>query len=310
MTKPPIFIVGPGGVGTYLAAKLSAKRPVQLIGRESRPNAKVSLSGASYHDELDLPVFSWTEVGTLPKNSLVFVCTKAFQLEGALDDLRAHSEDTESLSVYLFQNGLGVYDEASRWLPDVQFGRAICKFGAALDRYRFPAVLSIVGAEGGIEVAGGSQPQELVDLFIDSGIPSLSRPSITEIEWKKAIWNSSLNGLCALLGAPNGIVLRDPDIQTAFRGLMEEAALVAGAEGIFFTSSDFEAMTQATEAVADNMNSMLQDMQARRPTEVGWLNGAILQRANQQGLEVPRNQLIYSMIRYFEKTYPSDAGKD
>jgi 2-dehydropantoate 2-reductase len=52
---------------------------------------------------------------------------------------------------------------------------------------------------------------------------------------------------------------------------------------------------------ARNTSSMLQDLRAGRPTEIEWINGAIVQLAAHHGIEVPCNRLLVELVRWLER---------
>ena len=53
----------------------------------------------------------------------------------------------------------------------------------------------------------------------------------------------------------------------------------------------------------DSKTSMLQDVEARRKTEVEMLAGTICELGEQYGVETPINRMLFQMIRTIEKTY-------
>ena len=81
---------------------------------------------------------------------------------------------------------------------------------------------------------------------------------------------------------------------------------MAQAEGIKINDDAHKQVYETCRLTKTNLNSMLQDLQAGRRTEIPWLNGAIVVRAKQHGISVPANLLINGLVRYLEK-YPKNT---
>ena len=97
-------------------------------------------------------------------------------------------------------------------------------------------------------------------------------------QWRKVIFNAASNPLGALTGLTHGRVCERPDLRALVSGLIDEGKAVASAQGITL-DSDPEALIDhaAKREVAYNHKaSMLQDIEARRRTEIDYLNGGIV----------------------------------
>ncbi len=54
---------------------------------------------------------------------------------------------------------------------------------------------------------------------------------------------------------------------------------------------------------SENYNSMLQDILNRRKTEIEYINGAIIRKAKELGLETPYNNMLYYFVKFLEQQY-------
>ncbi len=113
--------------------------------------------------------------------------------------------------------------------------------------------------------------------------------------WAKVVVNAAINPVCALAGATNGLLLQGPPREEA-RRLAEEAARVARAEGASIDDA-WSVVAHVIEQTADNKCSMLQDIEAGRPTEIEQITGAIVAAAKRHGIEVPANQAILARFQ-------------
>lgn len=319
MQKPQIFIVGAGSIGRYLAAQLNPLAHVTLIARRDR-GFTGSSEGArtleiKWSKGENLPLVreeatlkSFDEIAQFPPESSVFIAPKAFDLKSALTQIAPRlAQDTH---LVLCQNGLAIADEARTQLaalnaPPVSISRAIFWLGVKPTN---SGTLLVSGIPGGIEWA--SLPDSLkapltlqvIGLIEKSGIPVRLGSSIAQAEWNKALWNITLNALCALAGAPNRAAADDPDLRPIAEQVLNEALAVARAEGVRVSADCTEKIFEACRATGSNLNSTLQDLTAGRPTEIPWLNGAIVRLAAKNGIAVPINQALCQLIGYREKT--------
>ncbi|HOH17259.1 MAG TPA: ketopantoate reductase C-terminal domain-containing protein, partial [Rectinema sp.] len=80
--------------------------------------------------------------------------------------------------------------------------------------------------------------------------------------------------------------------------LVKEALLVAKKKGIQLIYDDPLAQVyEVARSTASNSSSMLQDFQKSRPTEIDFINGAIVNEAHKLGIEVPVNETLTRIVR-------------
>lgn len=120
--------------------------------------------------------------------------------------------------------------------------------------------------------------------------------------WDKAILNAALNPVSALLGVRTGQLLRDSGSEHLLRLLVREAVAVARAEGFSTSEAEVWAMVQRIVArTSGNKTSMLQDLERGVRTEIDAMNGVIVTRASEHGIETPWNRLMLRLIRSRER---------
>ena len=303
--KRPLFVVGAGSVGTFLSAILSPFSDVTLIARErsvERFARGVLLEGA-VGGNYNFRCVSWHDLEEFPSRSVILLTTKVFQLANVLPEIGPRL--SKDCTLVLCQNGLGVVDEAEKILPGHSWARAVCWFGARLlAKPDIPASV-MVGGIGNIELAGGNQEAiiELKETLEAAGIPIQLFSSMSDVEWRKALWNISANGVLALAGATNGEMLDNPILRSLVEKVLEETAAVARADGFSLTQADLDRVFISARKVAANLNSTLQDLNAGRPTEMPWLNGQIVERGRRLGIPTPYNFLIESLVQYRTKSF-------
>jgi 2-dehydropantoate 2-reductase len=92
----------------------------------------------------------------------------------------------------------------------------------------------------------------------------------------------------------------DADLVPLARALVAEGAAVAAAEGVD-PGDPWTALEAAASATTANRNSMLQDLDAGRPTEIDAISGAIVRRAHAHEIPVPLTETVLRLVRARER---------
>jgi len=135
-------------------------------------------------------------------------------------------------------------------------------------------------------------------LLSAAGLPAEAVPEIASMVWGKLLVNAAINPVAALAGVLNGDVAARPTLRALAETIALEGEAVARAEGVRlpYASAPAAVMTTARKT-ADNRCSMLQDLDARRPTEIEYLNGALVRLAERHNVKVPANRAVATLIR-------------
>jgi 2-dehydropantoate 2-reductase len=119
-------------------------------------------------------------------------------------------------------------------------------------------------------------------------------------QWRKVIFNASTNPIGALTGLTHGRVCERPDLRALVSGLVDEGKAVAAAQGIELDADPEALIDHAAEVAYEHKASMLQDVEARRATEVDFLNGGIVRFGREHGVPTPLNEAICALINGVE----------
>jgi 2-dehydropantoate 2-reductase len=133
-------------------------------------------------------------------------------------------------------------------------------------------------------------------------------PVVTDIRaeiWTKLWGNLSFNPISALTGATLAGICRNPVSRGLAADMMREAQAVGEALGVRFRIP-LEKRLAGAEAVGEHKTSMLQDIEARRPTEAAALVGSIIELGQIVGVATPKIEAVYACVRLLEET---NAGK-
>jgi 2-dehydropantoate 2-reductase len=143
--------------------------------------------------------------------------------------------------------------------------------------------------------------QGFVDALNAAGLETDLEENIDDLIWSKLIINVGINALTALAGLPNGRLLDFPDTKALMADLVAEAVAVAEKKGVRLTYDDpLQMVCQVAEKTGGNRSSMLQDFDRKRPSEIDFINGAIVREAQALGLQVPVNQALTRLVRVLD----------
>ena len=87
------------------------------------------------------------------------------------------------------------------------------------------------------------------------------------------------------------------------RNLMDEGKAVAAAAGVTLDEDPWEMNVLATQRGNRHAPSMLEDVQARRLTEVDMITGSLVREAHRTGVPVPLHEAMYSLIKGKEASW-------
>ncbi|HET7091867.1 MAG TPA: ketopantoate reductase C-terminal domain-containing protein, partial [Thermomicrobiales bacterium] len=128
----------------------------------------------------------------------------------------------------------------------------------------------------------------------------------TEV-WKKLVLNCATLPTAALTHLTSGDLDQPAPMRDLIDELAREAVAVGRAAG---RPVDPEERIAAIHAVLGRAGkgkaSMLQDVEAQRPTEIDAINGAVLREADRLGIRVPNNQAMFGLIKGLERSWQGD----
>jgi 2-dehydropantoate 2-reductase len=311
-----IGVVGAGAIGLTLAAGLAAKHDVVVLARRGEvaaalerdgvtvvaPGIEIAPDGEVAPDrEVRVALRASADPNALADREAVIVAVKSHATRAALAPLRGLLPP--HALVVSVQNGLDNDLAARAALPGARFVSGSTTQGAiALG----PARVQPIGrgtTTFARDARAAPTSDELAAAFAAAGLEARVVDDATPLLWRKLVVNAAINLLGALARRTNGDVVSDPDLVPLARALVAEAAAVAASEGV--TIDDPWAMVEAAgRATAANRNSMLQDLDAGRPTEIDAIAGALLRRAAAHGIAVPLTETMARLIRARERSAP------
>jgi 2-dehydropantoate 2-reductase len=302
-----ICIVGCGAVGSLFAANLARLDDVEVwvydLDRahvDAVNERGLRLVGAG--DVLGHPRAT-ADAAELPPCELGIVATKAMHAGAAIAATAHAFADGAVASV---MNGVGNEETLAEHVRRVIRGTTF-PAGKLLE----PGVVQwdVQGETtlGPFEPspAGADEVEALADACTRAGMPASAVPDARPAQWRKVIFNASTNPVGALTGLAHGRVCEDPSLRRLVSGLVDEGKAVAAAQGIVPDADPEELIDHAArpDVAYGHKASMLQDVEARRRTEIDYLNGGIARFGREHGVATPLNDAITALIKGVEKSW-------
>jgi 2-dehydropantoate 2-reductase len=313
-------------------AKLLAREGITIERAGTKARTDTKSEADSDADEIEhVRVAASADPRALADRDAVIVAVKAYATAGALAPLRGVLR-AQTL-VASVQNGLGNVEAALAALPEARIVAGSTTQGAiriADGRVRpmnagttlfaqAPSVRwigpGVVGAPTSAAMSDdltvpfvAPTSDDLAAAFVAAGLDARVVEDVDAILWRKLVVNAAINPACALAARPNGAVVDDPDLEALARALAAEASAVAHAEGVAI-DGPWEAVAEAARASAANRNSMLQDLEAGRPTEIEAISGEIARRAATRGIAVPVTETVLRLVRGRERSPAEHRSK-
>lgn len=137
-----------------------------------------------------------------------------------------------------------------------------------------------------------------------AGLPATAADRVVAEIWKKLALNVCTLPTSALLRFRAGELVEHDGTLALMRALLGETVAVARARGIDLDEAErWEAITGLLKRAAGGKASMLQDVEARRRTEIDVINGAIVAAGEAAGVPTPHNRAMVWMVRALEETF-------
>jgi 2-dehydropantoate 2-reductase len=318
MTK--ICIFGAGAIGGYVGARLAHadEADVSLVARGPHLAAILSKGLVLKQEGTTLTVRPRVtdDPSKLGAQDYIILTLKAHVVTGVIDGLQPLiGADT---AILFAQNGLpwwyfykhgGQYE--GRILESVDPGGLIWKrigperaLGCVVWQAAEIEAPGVIAHHYGDRMPVGEPSGEktprvtaLSKLLINAGIKSPVRDKLRDEIWLKLWGNLSFNPVSVLTNGTLVDLATDTGTRRVIREMMDEARRVAEALGVIF-SVDAESRMDMAKKVGAHRTSMLQDVEAGRPTELDALLGAVIELGRLTGVATPALNLVYDLTKF------------
>ena len=294
-----VAVLGAGAVGSYVIWGLSEKAGVRLgVVAEGERAERLKQNGCAVNGTVYRPEV-WTPQEAHGVDLLV-VALKYGALPGAMESIRAVvGEHTVVMSL---MNGVDSEELIGAQVGDKKVIRSLIKVASHKeeDGYHFDpdATLGIIFGEEHAPFES-ERVRAIVALFEGTGIHYRVTDEIRAEMWSKFRLNVCNNLPQAILGAGVGCYRDSEHMKAISEGLRRELEAIAAAKGIDLRKVDTSGRGSAVPPTA--RYSTLQDLDAKRHTEIDMFSGALMRMGEELGIPTPYNEYTYHMIKALEE---------
>ena len=305
-----ICIVGCGAIGSIFGAHLALVEGVEVNAYDvSKEHVRaiaergLRISGAA---DFTVRIHATSNAREIPHCDFGIVATKSTHTKGAIEQT-AHIFD-ESSAVCSVQNGVGNEEILAEHVPFVSRGTT------------FPAGHIIEPGHAGFDINGDTwigpfeptntpyeRVERLSELLNRSGLRVVPLRDARGAQWTKLIFNASTNPVGALTLLHHGAATRFAPTFALFNSLIAEGEAVAKALGIQLHGDPRALVQKGANAPGKHKASMLQDILAKRQTEVDFMNGAIAEWGEKTGVPTPLNRALWQLVKGLEHSWTDPA---
>ncbi len=305
-----VCIVGCGAIGSLFAAHLACLDDVEVHAYDvSKDHTRainergLRISGAA---DFTARLHATSNAAEIPGCDFGIVATKSTHTRPAIEQTRRiFGPDSAVCSV---QNGVGNEEILAQHVKYVIRGTT------------FPAGHLVEPGHVGFDINGdtwigpfepANTPYEFVEklsaLINRAGMHVIPLKDARGAQWTKLIFNAGTNPVGALTLLHHRAATRFPPTGALYNALIAEGEAVAKALGIELHGDPRALVEKGASAPGKHNASMLQDILAKRQTEVDFVNGAIVDGGEKTGVPTPLNRAMWQLIKGLEHSWTDPA---
>jgi 2-dehydropantoate 2-reductase len=297
-----VLIAGTGGVGGYYGARLAdAGNDVWFLARGAKLAAlrDEGLELRSDQGDVRLPdVHATDDAADAGRVDAVLFTVKAYDNEAMAGAIEAAVGPGTSITS--LQNGVENEAFLSERFPQAVVLGGVARIEAWFER---PGVFVQRGPQTNLTV-GAFRAQDrpaaeaLAVAFASTNVPFQVTDDIRAALWLKLTGICCVGGVTAYCRCPIGEARADERLAPLMADVIEEVAAVAEARDIGLAPDTAASVLRYVDEFLDPRlkSSMCRDVEAGRPLEVHWLNGAIVRFGREAGIATPANATILDAL--------------
>jgi 2-dehydropantoate 2-reductase len=238
---------------------------------------------------------------------IVFVQCKANFNAVAAESLRhVFRPDTNTVAIS-FQNGLGNEEQLAEYFGEDRVLGGLTAQGANVEG---PGVIrnhaelpSYIGEMGG---GISERTSEIASILSASGLPTEPSESIRQDIWRKLMANIAISAVSGITGLNIGQIFNQHLADDVSYAALGEAVVVANAAGVNLNAEEAHeilAKIAGPNGTPGNKSSLRVDIENERPSEIDYINGAVVNLGIKHNVPVPVNQTLVTLVHGLQAHY-------
>ena len=296
-----VAFAGLGAVGAIYAqrASLCTETPSTAIVRDSCSYQKdpVFING----NRLDLPLLTPTQQHE--PFDLIIVAVKWHTFKQTMEQIAPFTGDKTIILSLL--NGIQSEKLLMQRFPQAHVLPALCS-GVDSNRTGRRVSMNRIGQIVFGEPNGQVSDAMLAvaDYFQRVQIPYSFSNEIEHALWWKLMVNVGINQVSGVMNLNYGAFRQNEEAMMRMHRAQREVIAIARAKGIPMTEADMDQWDHQLNSLSpDGFSSTLQDIRARRKTEVELYGDEICRMGRELGIATPENKALASAIHQIEQAY-------
>lgn len=295
--------MGAGAIGSFFGGYLAkGGNDATIIARESHVKAikryGLTVEGASGKHIVKVKAVT-TPAHLKETFDLILLTVKAYDTRQAVTEIQTLMENNSVL--LCLQNGLSMEEIASEIVGKDRVLRGVTINGALLKE---PGLVMHTGKGetiiGELDGKITARTQKIAEAFSKADLPTRVTKNIEGTVWTKILINAGINPFGALTGMTNGELIIIPELKELMTEAVIEGTNVAKKIDVELEGEPVSLMIKTAEMTAQNKNSMLQDVEKGKRTEIDFINGAISNLGKRKGVKTPLNNLLTHLVKGLE----------
>lgn len=268
---------------------------------------KNGLKMVGHGGDRHISIGATTDPATIKSADIVFVQCKANFNAAAAESVR-HLFTAESNTIAIsFQNGLGNEVELAEYFGEDRVLGGLTAQGANIECpgvVRNHATLpSYIG-----EMTGGisDRTRDTAEMLSAAGLPTEPSENIQLDIWRKLMANIAISAVSGITGLNIGEIFNKHYADEVSYAALDEAIIVAKAVGVDLNPSEAREILEkiaGPHGTPDNKSSLRVDIENERPSEIDYINGAVVRLARQHGIPVPVNETLVTLVHGIQNRY-------
>lgn len=303
-----IAIAGSGALGSGFGAMLYRQgNDVTLIdGWEPQATAvkheglHIDINGEDYH--LNIPMYQDTKIPSDLQFDIVFLFTKAMQLESMLTHIQPHIHDTTIMVCTM--NGLKHEERIVNYVDKSRIVRGVTTWTAGLESPGHTHLMGSGPVEIGSLVPEGQNNVEVIyNLLEQAKLNPHKSEDLQQSIWKKICVNGTANALCTILECRLSTLNESEYARKLVYDITKEIVEVATVDDVHLNADEvYHYLIDLNDKVGPHFPSMYQDLiNNNRRTEIDYINGAVARLGSEHHIDAPINQFVANMVHAKEE---------
>ena len=304
-----IVMLGAGALGSTIGGTLAmGGNDVHFVDMWQEHVDLINKDGLHMTNEKEdwyVRVDARTTADTIGEADLVIVLVKSFATKQAVEQLKQTNVIGKNTLVMSLQNGLGNEETIASVIGSENVISGKTYVGGRLIQAGYISA----GVQGKWTYIGElngeitDRIQTVCNVFNDAGLLCEVSDNIKGLIWDKLLINVAAGALCGITRLPYGPLYEEDYIKDVAVAAIQEGIQVAKAAGVVLKSEDPQyPWVAASEGLPGTFKtSILQSLELKRPTEIDFINGSIVEWGKKDGIATPVTQTLGACVKGIEK---------